>query len=93
MSFHTCLICALCVVVLQLASLVWTFVEDSDDCRAMLPEERKDLSSFRAAARQKVADQVGCTVQQVHVCIAPYSNIAINGSLRFQGNFTSHLPM
>ena len=34
-------------------------------CRAMLPEERNDLSSFTGAARQRVAGQVSCTVQQV----------------------------
>ena len=66
MSSHTCLMCTLCMTILQLVSLMWTFVEDSGCCRAMLPEERKDLSSFRAAARQRVAGQVGCTVQQVH---------------------------
>ena len=35
-------------------------------CRAMLPEERKDVSLFTSAARQRVAGQVGCSAQQVH---------------------------
>ena len=31
----------------------------------MLPEERKDVSLFTGAARQRVADQLGCNAQQV----------------------------
>lgn len=36
-------------------------------CRAMLPEERKNLSLFTSAARQRVSGQLGCSAQQVHV--------------------------
>ena len=34
-------------------------------CRAMLAEEKADLSKFGAASRQRVASEVGCTITQV----------------------------
>ncbi|PSC76217.1 SEC-C motif [Micractinium conductrix] len=38
----------------------------------MRPEEKRDLQLFDAAARQRVADEVGATVQQVDDCMARF---------------------
>lgn len=37
--------------------------------RAMLPEEKQDLSSFGPAERKQTAKEVGCTVGQVQMSL------------------------
>jgi len=39
---------------------------------AMKPEERADVSSFGSVARERVAAETKCTLQQVDDCIARY---------------------
>jgi len=58
-------------------------------CRAMSPEERKDLSLFTGAARQRVAGQVSCNVQQVH--ILPRSKVRSSFTLQIYMHVLRHL--